>query len=742
MAYDTEKKKYSKEHLWYVEIEVSGTIYRFCENRSPIPLGLQATPSLQSVRVNPAEIDLNGGIGVRAKCSLSLMESDDHTIWGTVKNPVRFWSRWRAENPYYLGKRISVFSGYVVNNLFDANNFTRRDYIIESFAKTASGVSITGKDPLKLASNDRAKAPIESRGALLFDLPAVDTTFDLQPSGIGDSEYPTSNFYVRIGDEVMLCTSRTSDTLTVTRAQFNTEATDHSENDVVQLCLQYDSQTVSDIDYDLLVNYANVDPSYINQAEWNAEVSNAFITTYSTLITEPTGVQELLKEFAQSAPHYLYWDERTNQIKLTALRPPPSDAPTLTYEANFIEGSTAVKDMQDMRISTIIVNYGIIDPTKDLDETSNYRASYVREDTSSVTNYGQRAYKKINSRWIQSDNKTAAVLMGARVGRRFSDAPRMLSFDLDAKDSDVWTGDSVRCKTDLIEQSGGGFPTLFYQILTAGESSNFNYTALEHTYGDAVPGDEDVEDPNVRLIYLSGLLDQLEADDGGGARTLRDVYEDVFGAGTIVEPQFDVRFIFESNAVAGSSSNTQYAVRTGAWPELTTPILIQNNGLIVGRGGDGATSLSENGKNGGPALQLQANIRLKNFNTIGGGGGGGGYAQTSEGGTTLRAGGAGGAGYTLGIGGTSSVTPSARTVATVNGQNGTYTQGGNGGQADGVTGENILISIKGGDGGNLGAVGRPVAIDGTSGGLAGKAIDLNGFTITYEETGTILGAVS
>ncbi len=51
------------------------------------------------------------------------------------------------------------------------------------------------------------------------------------------------------------------------------------------------------------------------------------------------------------------------------------------------------------------------------------------------------------------------------------------------------------------------------------------------------------------------------------------------------------------------------------------------------------------------------------------------------------------------------------------------------------------LTANGGDAGDLGEAGAP-NIFGTSGGAAGKAIDLNGFTITYEETGTIYGDVS
>ena len=709
MSFDSLKRQYTKEHLWIVELDIKGETYRFCENIVPLPTGLNAIPSLKSASVNPAQINIDGGFGVRAKCSVSFEESLDYSIWGSLSNPVRFWSRWRAENPYYLGQTLSLLSGYIENGEYNEDNFIRRDYVIESFSQGANGASLTGKDPLKLASNDRAKAPVESNGSLISDLIIGATTFTLQPTGIG-SEYPASNGTVRVGDEVMAYTTRTGDTISgVSRGAYNTEEQDHSTDDAVQACLVLDSLSPYEIDYLLLTEFANIPTSYINLNEWESESDNTFNTTYTTIITEPTGVQDLINEFCESAPHYLYWDERVNQIRWSGLKPPPSNAPEFTYEGNLIEGSTSVKDMQDMRVSTVIINYGVIDPTQNLDEPANYRATYVREDSTSVTEYGQRAYKKINSRWIPSDNKTAAVLMGARIGRRFAFAPRMLGFSLDPKDSDVWTGDSIRVISDLIEQQGGGFPSLFYQVLSAQESRNYNYTALEHSYGDALPQDEDVEDPNVRIIYINGLLDQLKDDSGvGTARDLREYYEDIFGTDPL-DPDFDVRFIFESNCVAGSESASFPSVDTGSWPELLLPPIIINNGLIVGRGGNGSSTPAQDGGDGGIAINMSNDIRLNNLGTVGGGGGGGGVTIESEEGGFSITGGGGGAGYFVG-------------TATAGGQDGTYTLGGQ--------------SLGGAKGGNLGQNG----FGGSSGGgTAGAAIVPNGFTITYIEYGTING---
>ena len=79
----------------------------------------------------------------------------------------------------------------------------------------------------------------------------------------------------------------------------------------------------------------------------------------------------------------------------------------------------------------------------------------------------------------------------------------------------------------------------------------------------------------------------------------------------------------------------------------------------------------------------------------------------------------------MGLGGVAAFDPS------ITGENGSFEIGGNGG---------VVGAIIGGAGGDLGQDG----VDGfgtTNPGLAGAAIDLNGFAINYIETGTILGAI-
>lgn len=718
MAYDTVRKEFNRVPFAYVEIEVGGTTTRVCYDQD-LPPGLEAIPSMKqgAAKVTPAIIDLQGGLGQRSTLTVNFSESMDYNVWGTITNPVRYWARWRAENPYYRGGRISLFTGYIVNGLYDLSNFQQRDYVIETFAYTGSNISFTGKDPLKDADNDRAKAPAEVSGELSAAINDTATSLTLQPAGVGDLEYSASG-WIRINDEVMSFT-RVADVMTIVRAQYNTTASDHAEDDKVQECLVYDTETVSNITYDLLTTYGGIDTSYINKAEWDAESSSSFSTRYSTIITEPTGVNELIQEFAESAPHYVYYDDRANLIRFVALKQPPEDALNLSYEANLLQGSVAVVDKQDMRISTVICNYGQFNPTVVLDDVTNYARTYIRVDSDSVTNYGTPKYKTIYSRWISQDNKSAAVLMTARIGRRFSDAPREISFSLDAKDIDIWTGDPCNVQTDLIVQSGGGYPFLPYQILSASEGkNNFQFKALEHTYGPAVDGDDDAEDPDIRLVYINGDNDRLNN------RNLRDVYEDVYGLDPL-DPGLDIRFIFESSCVAGSSTLADAGVNTGAWPELTTPILIDNRGLIVGIGGNGESASGTAATNGGVGLELDDDIRLDNSGIIGGGGAGGDAVSNPDPDFGGNFAGGGGAGYFNGQGGAGS-TANDPTAILILAQPGTNTTGGNGATVDGL--------IKGEDGADLG--------DNATTATGGNAIALNGNTITYINAGDIRGTIS
>lgn len=708
MAFDTVKKTFTKEHMWIVELIIGETTLRFCENRSPLPLELEAVPSLSSVSISPTVLDLEGGLGVRASASISM---DDHNDWTVYSNSgERFWPRWRAENPYYQGARVRVLSGYLVDGAYDVNNFQAREYIIEKWTYANKRVNISCKDPLKLADDDRAQAPKATDVTLSVNANEVVTEVF-----VSDVSIFSVDDYIRVNSEVMKVTEVKSSSLDVERGVYNTEISAHGIDDAVQLCLYY-NDTLSNIIYDILVNYAEVDPSFINKSGWDNEAALFLPGFYETLITEPVGTKKLIEELTEQAPHYLYWDERTNKIEMVAVKQPPDESQVITDEANIIEGTVKVTDKNDMRISRVIVNFGQIDPTKKLDEFSNYRQAYVRVDPDSEVNYGTSKLKTIYSRWINNSNKAAAVRLAARIGRRFAKAPRAVTFGLDAKDSDVWTGSPIRINTaDILNEITFTRYNMPVQVTSVVEKGIYQYEALEHTYGNPTPEDETV-DANGNVVILSGEIVDIN---------LRDIYESLF---PIVEPDADVVFLFDPSCTAGGTT-TGAAVKTGVWPELDTPPFIDIRGLLIGKGGDGA-DVGGNAGDGGLALELQNDIRFSNDGILGGGGGGGSFLEDFEAGQSSAPGG-GGAGFTLSSAGTGGYTNSGGVEVQAN--PGTKTQGGTGGSYG---------TAVGGNGGDLGENGEPY-FEGGIAGAAGAAIKTNGYTITYIETGAgdIRGAI-
>lgn len=706
--FDTVKKEFTKEHLWIVELVVGETTLRFCENRSPLPLELDAIPSLSRINISPTELNLNGGLGVRATASINLNDHDDFTVYSAEGD--RFWPRWRAENPYYQGAEVRVLSGYIVNGAYDPANFQPRDYVLETWSYAGGKVNITCKDPLKLADNDRAQAPIATTVVL-----AADVAIGATEITVNDATVFSVDEWIRINSEVMLVTDIVSNTLTVTRGQYNTIEDAHSIDDAVQPCLYY-NDTLSNVVYDILVTYAGIDPAFLNKTAWDSEAALFLPGFYEALITEPVGTQDLLKELTEQAPHYLYWDERTNLIEMVAVKQPPDDSQIITDEANIIEGSVRVTDKNDMRISRVIVNFGQIDPTKKLDEFSNYRQAYVRVDPDSEINYGTSKLKTIYSRWINNSNKAAAIRLAARIGRRFAKSPRAVTFALDAKDSDVWTGSPIRINTaDVLNELTFDRYNMPVQVTSVIEKDTYQYSALEHTYGNPTEEDEAV-DGNGSIVILSGEITNIN---------LRTIYDSLFPT---VEADADVVFLLDLSCTAGGTT-TGAAVSTGVWPELITPPLIDVRGLLIGKGGDGA-SVGGAATDGGLALEMQNDIRFSNVGIVGGGAGGGDWASEDE--APDYAGemaGGGGAGFIIGKAGTGTVVTVGSLESSA--QDGTKTEGGAGAKFAG-------FFTGGGDGGDLGQNGQ-----GSGGGAGGAAIQTNGFTINYVDAGAgdIRGAI-
>jgi len=704
---------YSIDHII---TQTTGRTYRFCEPRSPHPIAVHphtfdAIPSLKSVSLTPSKIDVAGGLGERSSVSLVFNDHTHndvgHKIFGDGTDIDRyisdrtyiatdrgtFWTKLRARNPNYQFRALRILTGYLKNGEYEPSNFKTRNYIIEKMDVGGGTCRITAKDPLKKASSKKAQVPKPNSGTINDSggINATATSLTLTPTGVGDDEYETSG-YVALGGSEIASFTRISDTLTLVRAQYNTTAKEHDQYTVVQQCYQKQAE-VNVIARDVLVNFADFDPDFINDTAWQAEVDTTSLNgNLDGIIPKPTDVEKVLKELAEAKPHFIYWDELNQQARFTALKEPPEDANEFDMDSNLIKGSVNFRDLPEMRASTIYFTFGQIDPTKSLTDFSNFTQTIVRTDTDSVLKYGSNQIKNITSRWIPSTNLAIAEDAAQVLGRRLSNIPREVSFSVDVKDNDLNLGDTKKIShRDTVDATGSPLGVI-YQIISKQESGNFNYKGVEYTFGAVMPADNLLTDDT---IYISINEQNLN---------LYDRYVALIGSAPTAST--DAVYKVRAGVVVGSATTGGYAVDTGTgWPSGATITLI-NEGHIVGAGGAGGSQADRDGQSGGDAMNLQFDLALNNLNIIGGGGGGAPYLN-----------GGGGAGNTGGV--------------SAAGSDGGLEIGGDGGGG--------FPSLKGGD---LGESGPDDAPNSRYGGAAGAAINKNGNTLTYTYEGDIRGSVS
>lgn len=733
--------------------------YRFCSpNGARVPYGLDAIPCLKSINITPAEITAGQGLGLRAACSVSFQDfphSDiriDPYVTERTYKPIErgtFFGKLKARNPYYNGRIMRVYNGYLNDDgSFDVDNFERRTFVIEQWnGIDPNGITqITGKDILKLASDERAVCPMPSVGKITLDMTTGTTSINLTPTGVG-SDYDASG-YVRIGQEVMSYT-RSGDTLTIVRGQKGTIAATHRQGDTVQLCKQYSGETSQDIVYDLLVNFANVDTVFINKPNWDAEQVAYLPRLYNTLITTPTGISKLLSELSEQVGFFLFWDEVDELIKFQTIRPnsPSETVKQLSSEYNLIADSLKTVDIVSDRVNEVWVYYGIIDHAKNLTDDANYSNLYIASnvgDQSSVRNNDIRI-KKIVTRWITDG--AAAIELGQRHLERFVLSPIQADFMLDAKDSNIKLCDFVELTSKQNQGFDGSPVAILMQVVKRLErqtGTTWAFTARQFAFStDLNP---------VRPIIIDGSepLDLFDLD-------LKAAHDRLFApatTGTVIE------IIIKSGVLISASSTANYALTNpSTWASgVIIRLIIESGAIVAGRGGVGGRGANWNspsgytGGQGGDCANFEYEITIDNQGVISVGSGGGGGGGDGSDAFLHGAGGGGGGGWPWGDGGehgTEYVFGNVQTVPT-NGNQGTSAAGGSGGQGGRKSSHGDFgQGGSGGQGGGqfelVGGVGGVgVGEDFTSGGAGGaagiNAINGNSF-ITWTATGTIYGAI-
>lgn len=702
---------------------------RFAIDAEYLPPEIDHIPSITEIGFTPATLSLGENLGQRPTLAVKFKdhphsdtgEGYDKYLDDRDYDPFSqgsYWGKFRARQPYLRGCAMRWKSGEVGQELSD---MTARSFVVDSFdGPTPEGwFTLLAKDMLKLADGDRAQAPALSNGFLSADIAAGATAATLLPSGIG-SEYPASG-WLNIGGNEVVSFTRSSDSLTIVRAQLGTVDSAHKAQDRVQLVLRYSAQDAANIVYDLLLNYAGVPASYMTLADWQAET--AFLgTVYSANICEPTSVSVLVSEVIQQAGLAL-WDDLDNaKLRLHVLRGILTDAFTFTPD-NTIAGTLTIKEQPEKRLSRVQVYFGQIDPTKPLSNKDNFRSTSVVVDEDAESDYGSLAIKTIMARWIPELGRTVADRLGEVILSRYRDPPRRVTFaTLPGSEAEATLGGGYLVQSFCVQNATGAPASIPVQVTRVNpardrisvEAEEMLYLASEAT---------DLTNRTVRI----------DADNFN--INLRNAHNSIYPVATA---GVTITFIVESGVVIGSRAGTlQPAIDVDTWPGGVTIILrilgrVQGHG---GRAGDGGSAVGGQGQNGGlgsPALYVRNQISLElpaGAYLLGGGGGGGGGGGPLSG--AGGGGGGGGAGTRQGYGGSGGAGGNF-------GSDGSASFGGTGGAGIGFSG----FGGPGGDPGFAGGNGTSGGFGGGAAGLgaaAGAAIDGASFVTITVAGGTIAG---
>jgi hypothetical protein len=702
--------------------------HRFSVSADYLSQSIDAIPSIVGVAMSPAVVSLGENLGVRSSVTV---EFEDHpwpdTGDGFDKyhserdyDPYHrgsFWAKFRSRQPFLIGKPLRVIRGTSDQALADMET---RHFFIESTTGPSVGgrFQIVAKDGLKFADDDRAQAPAANNGYLDDAITDSDTSATLLPAGIGDDEYPASG-HLNLGGNEVVSFTRSGDDLTITRAQLGTEAVAHAAEDRAQLVLTYTADDAADIIYDLFVNYTELTSAELPLADWQEETAAYLQNVYTATIAEPTGVNKLVSELVEQAGLALWWDEIDEQVKLRVLRAIPAEAATIDGDT-YIEGSLKVDDQPTKRLSQVWTYFGQRDPTRPLDETSNYAQAELKVDVDAQGDYGSPAVKTILSRWIPALGRSLATRLNNIVLGRYRDPPRRVSFSLlRTGDVEVERGDGIRVGGWNLQDETGEESTVPVvitsvqnrdaHILVEGEEANFAQLDPADLVDRVITVDTNLNDLNLRTVH-DALFPAITTQDVANSVTLKCI----IASGVIV-----------GSTAAGTSG---IAFDVGDWP-AGLPLTIVINGRIQGKGGDGGRGgkidgLTEtsptNGEAGGTALYTRFAIDVE-LNSTGEIWGGGGAGAGARGRPLNQPGGGGGAGQ----GKTPSLGGAATSPATA-GADSTPEAPGSGGAG---TNNNA-----GGDGGAKGAAGDSAAHGSATPGAAGRAIDgVSNITFTVND---------
>ena len=322
-------------------IDESSEVVRYSKPSTLVRFDLDAVPNITvpniaGVSYAPPELKLGQSIGVRSSITVTFKDhtspytdaSGDNYISERDYDPYTqgtYWGKFRARYPSLKNRPLRWIVGTDDQAIADME--TRHFVVDQVTGPNASGTfTVTAKDILRLTGGDQSLAPDVTEEKLIF---ALSDTYTGNLITLPNENPLVSKYtgYMSLsGAEVVAYSlgfaGAENKTLVIdTRGQLNTVATAHDEDAAIQQITTYDGENASDIMYDLLVNYAGVDPVLIPLTDWSVEDSTYINRSYSGHVAQPTGVDVLINELLTQTASTMWWDNVSQLIRWQVFAP-------------------------------------------------------------------------------------------------------------------------------------------------------------------------------------------------------------------------------------------------------------------------------------------------------------------------------------------------------------------------------------------------------------------------------------
>lgn len=474
-------------------------------------------PTVTGLTLSPTTLTPGQGLGIRATCNITLTDHpytdagidpylSDRTY--TAQDQGSFWAKFIPRWPFYTDNVVRVKTGYLdTDGSYNAANFTTRTYFVDTISgPNPSGVvQIKCKDVLKQADREKAQLPAQSQATIDSNITDSATSIAItDPNDDVKDAYDAGQTYIRIDDEVMNMTNLTgsagSYTLTVTRATIPSAysgtitADAHDSGATVQNCYFYNAQPVDDILNHLLGTVSGIASGYLPTTDWDDVMAFGLQEyQFTTLITEPTGVTDLIDEITRHTI-LLWYDERDAEVKMDSIIRRLNNVGPFNDDEHILAESVNVVRDDKARISQVWCAYGHRTPVAELDELKNFSSVYVSVDldTEGANQYNQKRIQKIFSRWLPLDKQSVAREISNRLLNYYKHTKNIVTLELDAKDYTAWTGDIITMATRQIQSFTGESPNRSYRVLESNEKfaqGNVTYQYTLQSTGSIFGGD-------------------------------------------------------------------------------------------------------------------------------------------------------------------------------------------------------------------------------------------------------------